>query len=144
MDNCLSNCSQVYAFPTLYHVSRFSRATYLLQTLSPAAYCGGEFLSTEFSTLLAAHGIACRFTCAYIPEQNQVAVHMNRTSLNMTLVMMLPKKVPRELIAEEIVTAPQLRNRVTCYALFTITTPFKAWIGKRPDTTHIPLLGSWC
>lgn len=40
---------------------------------------GGEFLSSEFSFVLRLKGILQRITCAYTPQQNELAESMNQT-----------------------------------------------------------------
>lgn len=81
-------------------------------------------------------------TCPYLPQQNEVAEHTNHILLDKARAMIAHKNVPNEFWAHSIVPAAYLRNKNTCRALPTSSTPFKAGFGARLDKNQILVFSS--
>lgn len=69
---------------------------------------GKEYTSKEFDDLLKRHGITCKLTCPYSPEQNGVA---ERRNMNIARCLMVESGLPPSFWAEAINTANYVRNR---------------------------------
>jgi len=58
---------------------------------------GGEFTSKEFSDFCTQEGISKQVTAAYTPRQNGITEWKNRTIMNIVLVILHEKQVPKPL-----------------------------------------------
>ncbi len=102
---------------------------------------GGEYLSNEFKSFLQEHGIRHLLTVAYTPQQNGVAVRMNRTIMDLVRSMLHSSGLSKKFWAEAVAAAVYIRNRVSSHALPNGETPYSRWIGKAPNLSHIRVFG---
>ena len=74
------------------------------------------------------------------PEQNGVAERQNRTLVESVRAMLTQAKLPKKFWVEALNTAVYLRNRSPTKAV-NHATPFEAWIGNKPDVSHLHSFG---
>ncbi|CDO76235.1 hypothetical protein BN946_scf184644.g9 [Trametes cinnabarina] len=101
---------------------------------------GGEFLSTEFSKLLAEDGTIRKFTAHDTPEYNGVAERGNRTVMERVRAMLHDARLPQMLWGEAALHAVYLKNRTATRSLEG-RTPYEAFWGKKPNLAHLHVWG---
>src|SRR5688572_5737299 len=101
---------------------------------------GTEYVNNAFLTILRSCGIRHETTIPYSPEQNGIAVRLNRTLVERARSMIMESNVSTDFWAEAINTANYLKNRSPTKAL-TNMTPEEAWTGKKPDLSHLRVFG---
>lgn len=103
---------------------------------------GGEYISIEYSDHLESNGIQKQLTVPHTPHQNGVVERMNRTSKNLMRAMLLHKNVSKEFLADAVVTAASIRNRVTSRGIPGNSTPYNLWHNKKPNIAHLRVFRS--
>lgn len=96
---------------------------------------GREFLAKDFQDFIHHKGIRHEFTAPYIPEQNSVAEHDNRTVVESARSMLYDYSMPLQLCGEAINTAVDVLNRVSSRTLHG-DTPYTKWYGHKPDVSY--------
>lgn len=71
---------------------------------------GGEYVSAEFQRHLKKEGVRRELTVLKTPEQNGVAIRMNRTLVESVRAMLADARLPHHFWAEALSTAVCLRN----------------------------------
>ena len=104
---------------------------------------GGEYVSNNFIKYCAEKGIVHELTSPYCPEQNGVAERLNRTIMESARSMIYHAGLPLDFWAEACNTAVYIRNRspTTCLK---DKTPYECLFGKKPDISHLRVLGCKC
>jgi hypothetical protein len=85
-------------------------------------------------------GIKHEVTAHYSPEQNGVAERANRTILERTKAILADTEFPKTLWMEIASTVVYLKNRSPTSSLDG-KTPYEAWHGKKPDLSHLRMIG---
>ncbi|KAJ0532224.1 putative RNA-directed DNA polymerase [Helianthus annuus] len=101
---------------------------------------GGEFVSDAFNTFCRNHGIRRQLTTSYTPQQNGVAERKNRTVMNMVVMLLSAKNMPKMFWAEAVVWTFHVLNRCPTKALSN-STPQEAWNGSKPSVDHFRIWG---
>ena len=70
------------------------------------------------------------------PEQNGMAVRLNRTLVEMSQSMLIDAKLPKKFWAEAVLTAVYPKNRSSSKPLGDMT-PYEAWHGCKPIVSHL-------
>jgi transposase InsO family protein len=86
-------------------------------------------------------GIEMQHTVPYTPQQNGVAERKNRILKEMETCMLKSKGLHPSIWAEAINYATYLHNIVPHKGLKDMT-PFEAWMGYKPDVSHLRVFGS--
>ena len=102
---------------------------------------GKELLNDEIITFCRNEGITIETTAPYSPSQNGVAEHFNRTLIELVQAMIIARNLPIFLWDEAAAYATFISNRSPTRALKG-KTPYKAWIGKKPDVSFLREFGS--
>ncbi len=104
---------------------------------------GGEYTSNNFIKFCAEKGIMHEFTSPYCPEQNGVAERLNRTIMESARSMIYHAGLPLDFWAEACNTAVYIHNRspTTCLK---DKTPYECLFRKKPDISHLRILGCKC
>ena len=97
---------------------------------------GTEYVNERLSSMQRSCGIKHETTVPYSPQQNGVAVRLNRTLVERARSMLMESHLSVDLWAEAAATAVYLRNRSPTNALSAIT-PEEAWSGHKPDLRHL-------
>lgn len=71
---------------------------------------GGEYVSAEFQRYLKKEGVRRELTVLKTPEQNGVAIRMNRTLVESVCAMLADARLPHHFWAEALSTAVCLGN----------------------------------
>lgn len=100
---------------------------------------GGEY-EKQFGTYLKQCGIVHEITAPYSPDQNGVSERANRTIVERVKSIIADGRLPKELWMEIASTVVYLKNRSPTVALS--TTPYEAWYGKKPNLSHLRIIGS--
>lgn len=101
---------------------------------------GGEFCSSQFTSFCEEAGILRHCTAPYTPQQNGVVERRNRTVVAMARSFLKEKQVPSEFWGEAVRHSVYILNRLPTRAL-TNCTPYEAWLGLKPDVSHIKIFG---
>ena len=101
---------------------------------------GGEYLSKDFDSYLAAAGMTQRLTTHDTPQLNGVAERLNRTLLEWIRALRHETGLPTMLWGEALQHATWLKNRTATRALDN-KTPYKALYGIPPDLSQVRLWG---
>lgn len=107
---------------------------------------GREFDNEEVRSILRANGITQRLTAPYTPEQNGISERDNRTIVEMarTLKYSNPEVIyPEGIWAELVNTAVYILNRTGKSSIDGVS-PYELWLGKKPRTKHLRIIGSKC
>jgi transposase InsO family protein len=104
---------------------------------------GGEFINKELGTYLKQKGITHELSAPYMPQQNGVAEHFNRTTHESALAMLKEAKMSNAFWPEAHEYASYTRNRSPTRALVR-KTPNEAFHGKAPDISTLRVFGSRC
>ena len=100
---------------------------------------GGEY-EKWVKSYLKDCGIKHEVTAHYSPEQNGVAERANRTILERTKAILADTEFPKKLWMEIASTVVYLKNRSPTSSLDG-KTPYEAWHGKKPDLSHLRIIG---
>lgn len=92
---------------------------------------------------VALKGIKRQLVTPYSPQQNGVTERKNITVVEIGRCLMNDKYLPKQFWAEAVNTSVYLLNQLPTRALEKMT-PFEAWHGRKPETTHIRIFGSVC
>lgn len=103
---------------------------------------GGEFMSTEFRDLMVQNKIKHETSASHSPHQNGTAERQWRSLFDMARCMLLDKKLPKILWPYALSYAAYTRNR--CYVKRLGKTPFEAFVGKKPNVSHMQGFGQKC
>ncbi|CAK9826054.1 Retrovirus-related Pol polyprotein from transposon TNT 1-94 [Anthophora retusa] len=101
---------------------------------------GREYVNEQFDDFLKENGIQRRLTVPRNPEQNGLAERKNRTLVEMARCLLIQSGLPPSFWAEAISTSNYIRNRCPTKSL-NDTTPFEAWIGRKPSVAHLREFG---
>ncbi|KAH9689170.1 Integrase catalytic domain-containing protein [Citrus sinensis] len=101
---------------------------------------GGEYTDGEFLAFCKQEGIQRQFTVAYTPQQNGVAVRMNRTLTERIRAMLRTAGLPNSFWAEAAKTAYYIVNRSPSTAIGLKTT-MEMWTGKPADYSYLHAFG---
>src|SRR5947207_2374705 len=89
---------------------------------------------------LKGSGIIHETNAPYSPDQNGVAERANRTIMERVKAIIGEAKLDKRLWMEIADTVVYLKNRTPTSAV--ITTPYERWHGRKPDLSHLRILGS--
>ena len=100
---------------------------------------GGEYMSTAFSSFLAAAGIAREHTVRNEPHQNGVAERANRTLAEGTTALLQESQLPASFWLHALSCFVHVHNRSPTSALSdsTAKTPYELWYKSKPDISHL-------
>lgn len=90
------------------------------------------FCNHEFDELRRRHGIERHQTCAYTPQQNDVAERMNRTLIEKVRCLLDESGLEEEFWTEAVSIAVYQINRSPSSAIDN-NIPKELWMGKKPD-----------
>ncbi|OQV11365.1 Integrase core domain-containing protein isoform 2 [Cladophialophora immunda] len=102
---------------------------------------GGEYEGSTLLSYLREAGIYQEATVPYSPESNGVAERLNRTLTSKMRSMRKDSGLPEVLWENLLQTAAYLHNRSPNRSIGWIT-PFERFNGKRPDLSHLRIVGS--
>ena len=100
-----------------------------------------EFTSDAMNKLLTVNGILHEFSAPYCPEQNGRAERQNRTIIEMVNTLKTDARLPNFLWAELANASAYIRNFIPLERL-NGRTPYETWFGRRPDVSHLKVIGS--
>jgi len=101
----------------------------------------GELISSAvMRAFFAEKGIKAETTAPYNPQMNGKAERLNRTIVERLRAFMLEYQFPKSLWAELLMALFFLRNRSP--TADGTTTPYKRFYGRKPDVSHLRVLGS--
>ena len=103
---------------------------------------GGEFMSKEFSELMVRNQIRHEISASHSPHQNGTAERQWRSLFDMARCMLLDKGIPKYMWPYAVTYAAYTRNR--CYVERLGKTPFEAFVGKKPNVSHMQCFGQEC
>src|SRR5277367_3432888 len=89
---------------------------------------------------LKGSGIIHETTAPYSPDQNGVAERANRTIMERVKAIIAEAKLDKRLWMDLADTVVYLKNRSPTSAV--ATTPYELWHGKKPDLSHLRIIGS--
>jgi len=101
---------------------------------------GGEYMSKEFDSFLAASGIARQHTVRNEPHQNGVAERANRTLAEGVTAMLSESHLPSSFWGYAVHAYTHARNRSPTAAL-NGGIPYTSFFGKKPDVSHLRVFG---
>jgi len=102
---------------------------------------GGEY-KKAFEKYLKQHGIIHETTAPYSPEQNGVSERANRTIMERVKAILAETGLPKNLWMELASTVIYLKNRSPTRSSLDGRMPYEAWHNKKPDVSHLRILGS--
>lgn len=102
---------------------------------------GKEFCNNRFNDFLMSHGIVHHKTNPYTPEQNGISERFIRTIVEKAKCLLFDADLEKRFWAEAAHTAVYLQNRTVTTSL-NYKTPFEIWTGRKPDVSHLRVLGS--
>jgi len=101
---------------------------------------GGEYMSNEFEAFCIDHGIQRQHTVRNRPQQNGVAERANRTMEEGVISMLYESGMPPSFWGEALSSFIHVSNRFTTASLEGVT-PHEAFIGTKPDLSHLRIWG---
>ena len=104
---------------------------------------GGEYTSTDFSTLLASDGTIHQTSCTDTPQQNGVAERKYRHIVETARSLLLSAKVPSEFWGEAVLTAVSLINKIPSSHTLGLS-PFETLFGHPPNYSLLKVFGCTC
>src|SRR5260221_8179481 len=109
---------------------------------------GGEYMSRNFTSYLAEHGIKCEITNAYTPQENGVSECANRTISTLAHSMIADTKEVLQAKSLSLSQWPQairhavwIKNRIPSRSLNHDTTPYQEYFGKKLSLATLHLFG---
>jgi hypothetical protein len=102
---------------------------------------GGEFFSHTFSTYGFKVGLHQQLTTANTPNQNGISEHKNCTLMEGASSLSFGANLPGYLQEEIIRASNYLFNRYSTHALVK-STPYQKLIRRKPDLSHLRVIGS--
>ena len=93
---------------------------------------GGEYTSMEFENYLKWKGIKHEVTVSCTPQQNKIAMQMNRTLQEIALAQISHAGLSKEFWAESVASACYVRNQMPADDWCKMT-PFERWYGRKPN-----------
>ena len=103
---------------------------------------GGEFMSNEYKELMVKNKIKHETSASHSPHQNGTAERQWRSLFDMSRCMLLDKGLPKYMWPYAVSYAAYTRNR--CYVERLGKTPFEAFVGKKPNVSHMQCFGQEC
>ena len=103
---------------------------------------GGEYISSEFKSLLTKYGIKHELSAPHSPHQNGTAERNWRTLFDMARALLVESGLPKYLWTYALMTATHIRNR--CYVQRIKNTPYSLVTGLKPDVTNLHIFGTLC
>lgn len=103
---------------------------------------GGEFMAKEFRELMVRNRIKHETSASHSPHQNGTAERQWRSLFEMARCMLLDSGLPKVLWTYALSYAAYTRNR--CYIQRLRKTPFEAFVGKKPNVSHMQGFGKKC
>ncbi|GJV31700.1 putative RNA-directed DNA polymerase [Tanacetum coccineum] len=104
---------------------------------------GTEFVNKNMQLFCDKNGIIHQTSCAYTPQQNDIAERKHRHLLNVARSLMFQGGLPLYLWSECILTATYLINR-TPSSVLAGKLPFYYVYGHEPSLSHIRVFGCLC
>jgi len=104
---------------------------------------GTEFKNDCFDAFCRSQGLEHQYSSPYVPPQNGVVEHRNRTLVEMARTMLDEHRTPRRFWAEAINTACYISNRIFLRALLNKTS-YELRFGKQPRISHFRVFGCRC
>ena len=101
---------------------------------------GGEYMSEEFETFLATHGIARQHTLRDEPHQNGVAERANRTLVEGITTMLNESRLPPSFWNLALNAFVHVHNRSPTSAV-PDSTPYERMFKSKPDVAHLRVFG---
>lgn len=105
---------------------------------------GGEFMSTEFKSILTTAGIQQLVSCPHTPQQNGLAERKHRHVTELGLAMMFQSHIPQKHWVEAFVTANFLINLLPSTVNTSTKSPFEVLHKKRPEYSSLRTFGCAC
>lgn len=102
---------------------------------------GGEFISRQFLTHLAASGIQQLVSCPHTPQQNGLAERKHIHLTELALTMLFHRKVPQELWVEAFFTSVFIGNLLPSSVMSENKSPFEVLNGHTPAYTALRVFG---
>ena len=102
---------------------------------------GGEYISGKFKEFCSKEGIQRELIAPHNPQQNGVAERKNRMIVGVARATLHDQGLPMHLWAEACNTAVYVQNCCP-HRLIDMSTPEEAFIGKKPDISHLKIFGS--
>ena len=100
----------------------------------------GEYDNQYCTDFLKAEGISYEPATPATQNQNGVSERKIRTVVERARSMLLEARMPEQSWADAVATAVYILNRIPTKAL-TGKTPFEAWLGRRPNLSHLRRFG---
>ena len=103
---------------------------------------GGEFMSNEYKELMVKNKMKHETSASHSPHQNGTAERQWRSLFDMSRCMLLDKGLRKYMWPYAVSYAACMRNR--CYVERLGKTPFEAFVGKKPNASHMQCFGQEC
>ncbi|WVZ53087.1 hypothetical protein U9M48_004073 [Paspalum notatum var. saurae] len=104
---------------------------------------GSEFKNDRFKAFCHSQGLEHQFSSPYVPQQNGVVEHKNRTLVEMARMMLDEHRTPRKFWAKAINTACYVSNRIFLRAVLNKTS-YELRFGRQPKVSHLRVFGCRC
>ena len=103
---------------------------------------GGEYIGSDFKTLLRERGIKHETSCPYSPHQVGTAERNWRTLFEMARCLLIQSGLPKTLWPYAIRMSVFIRNR--CFNKRIRDTPYFVLTGRKPNLSKMAVFGSKC
>jgi hypothetical protein len=103
---------------------------------------GGEYCSNRMGEFFSKRGIHHETTEPYTPQQNGLSERQNQTLMQRVRATMTSTDIPLSAWQEVARGVVWLKNRSP--VANRDKTPFELWTGKKPNLSHVRILGSKC
>ncbi|WVZ51168.1 hypothetical protein U9M48_002334 [Paspalum notatum var. saurae] len=104
---------------------------------------GSEFKNDHFKAFCHSQGFEHQFSSPYVPQQNGVVEHKNRTLVEMARMMLDEHRTPRKFWADAINTACYVSNRIFLRAVLNKTS-YELRFGRQPKVSHLRVFSCRC
>nr|GEX69133.1 ribonuclease H-like domain-containing protein [Tanacetum cinerariifolium] len=104
---------------------------------------GTEFVNNNTNELFSGLSIVHQTSCAYTPQQNEVAERKHTHLLNMARILLFQSGLPLNIWTKCILTAAYLINRLPSFVL-NGKSPFELVYGLKPKLSHLRSFGCRC
>jgi len=101
---------------------------------------GGEYTSKKFAEYLKSEGILKETTTPYTPQTNGVFEQANRIIMERVECMLDDARLSKKCWAFAVSVAVDLKNRTPIRSVVG-KTPYEAWDGRKPISTHLRVFG---